>query len=467
MLAPILFLLVLVSGCAARGEPVPELPPNIVVFLADDLGWGDVGYHGGQIDTPTIDRLAREGTRLEGFYVQPVCSPTRSALLTGRYPIRTGTQVGVIRPFHRTGVPKDERFLSRALHECGYETAICGKWHLGFWKREWLPTSRGFEHQFGHYCGAIDYFKLSRNGGADWHRDDEPLTQKGYTTDLIADECVRLIEKRDQNRPLFLYVAFNAPHTPLQAPQKWIDRYAERIKQPRRQKFAAMVSCMDAAMARVLAALDANGMRDNTLVLFFSDNGGARGTASSGALRGTKGTLFEGGVRAPCIARWPGKIEPGKAVAEMLHVVDLYPTLVGVAGGTLAGCKPLDGKDAWSTIARGAPSPRDEILHNVAPNGAAIRMGDWKLVHLKARPNRPNRRNRRNRRNRAAQRESWMLFDLANDPNEKKDVASQHADRLDRMKKRLAHFEAVARKPLGSGGGRANDPVPKIWAPLR
>src|SRR6266567_3746720 len=188
--------------------------PNIVFLLADDLGWSDVGFHGSEIKTPNIDKLAAAGARLEAFYVQPVCSPTRAALMTGRYPMRHGLQVGVVRPWAQYGLPLEERTLPQALQEAGYFTAICGKWHLGHFQRAYLPTNRGFSHQYGHYNGALDYFTHLRDGGFDWHRDDRACRDEGYSTHLLAREALRLVREHDGKKPLFLYVPFNAPHAP-------------------------------------------------------------------------------------------------------------------------------------------------------------------------------------------------------------------------------------------------------------
>ena len=199
--------------------------PHIVFLLADDLGWADVGFHGSNIRTVHLDRLASEGVRLESFYVQPVCSPTRAALMTGRYPIRHGLQVGVIRPWAQHGLPLRERTLAQALADVGYHTALCGKWHLGFHQAAYLPTRRGFQQQYGHFCGAIDYFTHRRDGGLDWHRDDQVCNDTGYTTVLIGDEAVRIIEQHDPAQPLLLYVPFNAPHTPLQALPEHLAQY--------------------------------------------------------------------------------------------------------------------------------------------------------------------------------------------------------------------------------------------------
>ncbi|MFM8214458.1 MAG: sulfatase-like hydrolase/transferase, partial [Pirellula sp.] len=192
----------------------------MVVFLADDLGWKDVGWHGSEIPTPNLDRLAGAGAQLDFFYVQPVCSPTRAALMTGRYPMRHGLQVGVVRPWAQYGLPLEEQTLAQGLQSAGYATAIVGKWHLGHFRTEYLPTRRGFDHQYGHYNGAIDYFDHTRDGGFDWHRDDKICRDEGYSTHLIADEAVRIVQQYAGKKPFFLYVPFNAVHAPHQVPEK-------------------------------------------------------------------------------------------------------------------------------------------------------------------------------------------------------------------------------------------------------
>src|SRR5262249_12448840 len=246
--------------------------PHIVFLLADDLGWGDVGWHGTEIKTPHLDKLAAGGVKLEQFYVQPVCSPTRAALMTGRYPMRPGLQVGVVRPWAQYGLPLEERTLAQALKEAGYVTAICGKWHLGHFRPEYLPTRRGFDHQYGHYNGAIDYFTHVRDGGFDWHRDDKECRDDGYSTHLLAREAARLIREHDARRPLFLYVPFNAAHAPHQVPARYTEPYGQF--QGPRKLYAGMVAAMDEAVGQIAAALDEKGLRGNTLILFSSDNGG-------------------------------------------------------------------------------------------------------------------------------------------------------------------------------------------------
>jgi arylsulfatase A-like enzyme len=272
--------------------------PHVVIFLADDLGWGDVGFHGSKIATPHIDALARNGVRLEQFYAQPVCSPTRGAFMTGRYPMRLGLQVGVVRPWADHGLPLGERTLAEALRDAGYATAICGKWHLGHGSRDYLPTRRGFDRQYGLYNGAIDYFTHARDGGHDWHENDKANHDKGYATDLIANAAVKIIAGHDSKRPLFLYVPFNAPHTPLQAPESYIKKHAH-IPDHKRRIHAAMAACMDDAIGKVQGALDEHKFkREETLVFFCSDNGGMTSYGSNGKLRGQKGSLHNGGVQA-------------------------------------------------------------------------------------------------------------------------------------------------------------------------
>ncbi|MCK5713856.1 MAG: arylsulfatase, partial [Hyphomicrobiaceae bacterium] len=314
-----------IIAAAKRSAARAKTPrPNIVFILADDLGFKDVGYQGGRIKTPNIDKLAARGTKLDQFYVQPVCSPTRSSLLTGRYPMRYGLQVGVVRPWARHGLPLEERNLAQALRETGYVTAIHGKWHLGHVNEKYLPTARGFDRQYGHYNGALDYFTHIRDGGHDWNRNDKPLLEEGYTTDLLGKESARLIAEHDTSKPLFLYIPFNAVHSPFQAPQSYIDKYPD-IKQDRRRIYAAMTAAMDDAIGQIVAALEKRRMTRNTLIIFCSDNGGVGGIADNGPLRGHKGQLYEGGIRVPAVAVWPGVLPARTVVDEPLHIVDMYP----------------------------------------------------------------------------------------------------------------------------------------------
>jgi arylsulfatase A-like enzyme len=448
-----------VPACSSTTERLvrkaPASRPNIIFILADDLGFKDVGYHGGDIKTPNIDKLASEGTRLDQFYVQPVCSPTRSSLMTGRYPIRYGLQVGVIRPWAEHGLPLEERTLAQALKEAGYTTAICGKWHLGHLSSQYLPTSRGFDHQYGHYNGALDYFTHVRDGGLDWHRNDQPLREEGYTTNLIADESVHLIEQHDTSRPLFLYVPFNAVHSPFQAPQNYIDMY-KNIENKRRRIYAAMLRCMDDAIGRIVSALHKRRLKHNTLVIFCSDNGGVGGVADNGPLRGQKAQLYEGGVRVPAVAVWPGVLKAGAVVKEPLHIVDMYPTLLKLAGAKLEQALPIDGRDAWPTIAKGRPSPHEEILLNITPATGAIRRGDWKLVY--------NGGIGANNAGNSVGQKVFELFNFSEDPYEKNNLVDKYPQKFQELKHRLELYAAEAVKPNVPPNRMPKDfKVPKAW----
>lgn len=416
--------------CAADTAP-PR--PHVLFVLADDLGWGDVGWHGGEIKTPNLDKLAHSGARLEAFYVQPVCSPTRAALMTGRYPMRHGLQVGVVRPWAQYGLPLEERTLPQALKEAGYETAICGKWHLGHFRPEYLPTRRGFDHQYGHYNGAIDYYTHLRDGGFDWHRDDKVCRDEGYSTHLLAKEAVRLIRERDRSKPLFLYVPFNAVHAPHQVPAKYTEPYKQFREQ--RKLYAGMLAAMDEAIGQIVTALDEAKMRQDTLIIFSSDNGGpAPGrVTSNGKLRASKGTLYEGGVRVAAFAAWEGRIKPDTVVHEPLHMVDWYPTLLRLAGAKTEQKLPLDGRDAWPTIAEGKPSPHDVILLNTTPRNGALRAGPWKLVL----------NGHRGEENAAEGKDLVELFHLGDDPSESKNLADRHPEKVKELR---ARYEALARQ---------------------
>ncbi len=415
--------------------PAPQpLRPHVVFLLADDLGYADCGFNGGtQIATPHLDALARAGTVLASFYAQPLCSPTRAALLTGRYPMRHGLQVGVVRPGANFGLPLDERTLPQALRAAGYVTAMTGKWHLGEFEPAYLPQRRGFDHVYGHYFGALDYFSHVRNGIVDWHRNGERVEEEGYTTHLLAREAVRIVEGHDAAQPLFLYVPFNAVHTPLQVPDAYLAPYA-KLPEPRR-KLAGMLAAMDEAVGQIVAAIEAKGMRGSTLFVFASDNGGPSPgrLTDNGPLRGGKAGLYEGGVRVCAFATFDGVIPAGERVAEPLHMVDWYPTLLRLAGASLgkdAQPLPIDGLDLWPTLVSGAPSPHAEILLNAAPHEGAIRVGRWKLK-LRS----------------AGEGQQVELFDVVADRGETQDLAGTQPERVADLRARYDRLAAQAVPP--------------------
>lgn len=456
----------LISLAIAGSHAQPPARPNIVFILADDLGYADVGFNGGrEIATPRLDRLAASGARIEQLYAQPVCSPTRAALLTGRYPMRHGLQVGVVRPWAQYGLPLEERTLAQALKQAGYATAIVGKWHLGHFDPAYLPTKRGFDVQYGHYNGAIDYFTHDRDGGHDWHRQDRESRDEGYSTQLLAREAVSFVNAQKNDRPFFLYLAFNAVHAPHQVPEAYTKPYA-KLPEPRRT-YAGMLAAMDEAIGQVLDALETKGLRRNTLVVFSSDNGGpAPGKVTdNGKLRAAKATLYEGGVRAAACASWPGRIKEGTVVTEPLHMVDWYPTLLKLAGGTLKQPLAIDGLDAWPTVAGGKPSPHEAILINAAPMGGAIRAGNWKLV-LNGRGHEAEVAARENGREVSTAPPTVELFDLAADPSEQRNLAEANPGKVRELRARYQALAVLAVPPKLE----PRDPdfkTPKVWGEAR
>jgi arylsulfatase A-like enzyme len=432
------------------------LRPNIVFFLIDDLGRTDVGFMGCQdIHTPHIDKLALGGAILDAHYVQPVCSPTRAALMTGRYATHTGVYT-IVRPHARWGLPLQERTLAQALHEAGYETAITGKWHLGEFDPAYLPTARGFDHQYGHYFGAIDYFQHTRDGSPDWYRDDQAVQEEGYSTHLVAREACRLIQEYDQAKPLFLYVPFNGVHGPLQVPEKYTQPYTALTGN--RRTLAGMVSAVDEAIGQIVAALQARNLRDNTLIIFSSDNGGPNPEALStnGDLRAGKGTIYEGGVRVCAFANWPGQIPAGVTIKEPMHAIDWFPTLVKLAGGSQEQKLPLDGRDVWPMLTQGAKSPHEAILLVQSPQHAAVRMGDWKLLVNAGQagsdetpsPSPRAKVKAKAKARKAAKADSPVsLYNLATDVSEKTDLAASEPERVAALQAKLQEFLKNAAPP--------------------
>lgn len=420
--------LALLAPIAAHAQTARK--PHILYIIADDLGFADVGFRSPEIATPTIDQLAREGAELQQFYVQPMCTPTRAALMTGRYPMRYGLQSFVILPEQSYGIPLDEKLLPQILKEAGYSTAIIGKWHLGHADRKLWPKQRGFDYQYGALIGEIDYNTHKVHGVTDWYRNNRKLDEPGYVTTLLGTDAVRHIRQHDPATPLFMYLAFTAPHTPFQAPKAYVDRFAS-IADPNRRTYAAMINAMDEQIGAVLAELSRKGMREDTLVIFHSDNGGVTSATFAGQietkgqlparntpLRNGKGSLDEGGTRAVALANWPGRIKPGK-VDQPMHVVDMLPTLAGRAGASLSGTKPLDGVDVWQTLSQGAPSPRTEIVYNVEMFRAALRQGDWKLNLRATLPTKVE------------------LYNIAKDPGETTNLAAENAPLVAALQKRI------------------------------
>ncbi|WP_096787748.1 arylsulfatase [Rhodobacter sp. CZR27] len=433
-----------IAGLSALADPARAREvarPHIVYILADDLGHADVGFLGSDILTPNLDRLAADGARLRQFYTQPLCTPTRAALMTGRYPMRYGLQTGVIPSGASYGLDTAEVLLPQVLKQAGYRTALVGKWHLGHADRKFWPRQRGFDYFYGPLVGEIDHFRHEAHGVTDWYRDNDLLKEPGYDTELFGADAVRLIDGHDAAEPLYLYLAFTAPHTPYQAPEACLARYPG-IEDPARKAYAAMISCMDDQIGRVIEALERKGMRENTLVIFHSDNGGTRSKMFAGEsavagdlpprndpFREGKGTLYEGGTRVVALANWPGRIETGDAQGVM-HVVDMLPTLASLAQADLSGTRTLDGLDVWQTLAAGQASPRDEMVYNIEPTQGALRLGKWKLYWQPVLPPRVE------------------LFDLEADPAETVNLAEAEPAKLAEMQARVVELARTMAPPL-------------------
>lgn len=428
--------------------------PNIVFFLVDDLGYADVGFNGSKdIHTPNIDKLAHEGTILTSHYVQPVCSPTRSALMTGRYPTHTGVYT-IVRPHAKWGLPLEERTLANALKDAGYETALTGKWHLGEFEPAYTPNARGFDHQYGHYFGMIDYFTHIRSDFPDWYRNGKEVKEEGYSTHLITSEACRIIAGKNKSKPLFLYVPFNGVHSPYQVPESYLQPYAQL--QGNRRSLAGMMAAVDEAIGKITAALDSAGLRENTLIIFSSDNGGPNPVkiSDNGPLRAGKGTIYEGGVRVCAFANWPGHIPSGVTNKEPMHAIDWFPTLVKLVGGSLEQKLPLDGRDVWPMLTQGAKSPHDTILCVQSPTRAAVCMGDWKLLLNASGQDSEESSDdapRKGKNKNTAKGETMELYNLATDLGETSDLVMQEPERVAAMRAKLDELlkDAVPQGHLG------------------
>ena len=455
----------LFPACGETPAPPAEEPdlPNIVLIVPDDLGRHDVSFRGGDIATPNIDRIAAEGVRLERFYSAPICSPTRAGLMTGRYPIRFGLMRAVIVPWRDYGMDTSEVTLPEVLAGAGYEhRGIFGKWHLGHFDRKYHPLRRGFTEFVGHNTG-VDYFTKVREGERDWSHDYESVDEEGYVTDLVAEHAVRFIDRHAAGEaPFFLYVPFSAPHSPLQAKEEDLPLYddldplepprgweestagrplaADERRRNRRRVHAAMVHSLDEGVGRVLDAIEDHGIAENTLVLFFSDNGGSVGIGDNGPYRGAKGSVFEGGTRVAAAARWPaGNVEGGGRIEAPMSYIDVLPTLMGIAGIDDHGGKPLDGVDVGDVLSGEAEaSPERDLYSFIAQldperEQVSVTEDEWKLVVVGPPLVREG----------AADMSRTMLFRLTEDSLEERDVSAEHPDLVARLLEKAAEFRAL------------------------
>ncbi len=407
--------------------------PNILLIVSDDQGYMDLGSMGSpDILTPNLDRLAAEGVRLTSYYAAfPVCTPSRGALLTGRYPQRNGTYENfrndrvnddylypdyeyAVSPERILGMDLREVLLSDVLSEAGYSTGVFGKWDLGSLHR-YLPMQRGFDDFYGFVNTGIDYWTHERYGVPSMYRRNAPTVedQGTYTTYLFEREALRFINEKKE-KPFFVLLAYNAPHGAsnldrrirglVQAPGKYMEKYpsTDRINGERRHKFMASVTCMDDSIGRVLDRINTLGLRQDTIVIFVSDNG-AGGGGDSGPLRGRKGDMFEGGIRVPFLMRWPDQIKPGVVSDEFLTALEIFPTLVQAAGADLPENTVFDGFDMLPVLQGQRESPRKNMFWERKGEYGA-RVGKWKLVNSRG---------------------STGLFDLSEDLGEQNNLSNK------------------------------------------
>lgn len=419
--------------------------PNIVFIMADDLGWGDVGFHGGSAPTPNLDRLAREGLELAAHYVAPVCSPTRTGLMTGR----CWSRFGVTNPQNERALPWDTLTLPRALKAAGYDTALVGKWHLGS-KPEQGPNRFGFDHAYGSLAGGVSPYSHKYKKGPyseTWHRNGRLLSEEGHVTALLTREAVSWIEARG-DRPFFLYVPYTAVHLPVREPEEWLARVPAGITGEVARHYAASIMHLDDGVGRILAALERTGRLSNTVVVFTSDNGGSTAQNNdtsypddqcpSGPLpgrnlpwRGKKGDLHEGGIRVPTVVSWPAGLRSGR-IETPVQIIDWLPTFAALSGYRPAADPKWDGTDISALLTR-HEAPPVRPLYSVAPSWRArsLRVGDWKLIVTGA-----------------GAKATHELYDLAADPGEKRNLATEQPARLRDLLGTLAQVAARDRDAL-------------------
>ena len=420
----------LLVAAAPQAEAQQPHGPNIVVIMTDDAGYADFGAFGSRdVRTPNIDRLAREGVRLTDFYANgPTCTPTRAGFIAGRYQQRYELEwpLGAVPAVDTVyGLRPSAHSLPRQLQGAGYRTALVGKWHLG-WKPEFGPLQHGFDEFFGFKSGYIDFYQHSYQGRSDLFDGDAAVAVPGYMTDLIADRSIAFIE-RNAARPFFIDIAFNAPHWPYQVPGKpTVARDHARHLNPfddstsTRAEYVAMVEQVDAQVGRILAALDRLRLRENTLVIFTNDNGG-EWLADNGPFFHHKGTVWEGGIRVPAVARWPARIPAGRVSHQAGITMDLTATILAAAGVAPTADERSDGIDLLPIISGRAPEVERALFWRVVNNRPqrAVRQGKWKLV-FDGRP---------------------LLFDLEADPGERTNLIGRHAEVANRLRLLLDAWE--------------------------
>lgn len=444
----------------------PSERPNIIIIVADDLGWGDLGYNGSTIKTPNLDRLSEEGIRLSRFYVAPISSPTRAGLMTGMYPNRFGIRESVIPPWRDFGLEPENLIIPEFLGKHGYNNrAIIGKWHLGHSKPKYYPLNNGFTHFYGHLNGAIDYFTHERDGELDWHNDYGSSFDKGYSTNLVAEESVKCIRNYSNEGPFFLYVAFNAPHTPLEAEKEDLKLYGYDESKPdfskkaskqnpgqgntRKQTYSAMVTCMDRGIGRILETLRELKIEENTLVIFLSDNGADEGSGggSSGPLKGNKFLEYEGGVHAPAILRWPSRLSGGKTVDQLTGFVDVFPTICDIVAPGNSNPAPFDGISILKVL-EGKEKTKERTFYLGC--GALIE-NEWKIIRAGQNPQMKLGKD--------------VLYNIVTDPYEQNDLSDKYPEIREKLMKKVMMYDTIKpeKEVLPFNVGKEGFVPPKEW----
>ena len=440
--------------------------PNILIILADDLGWNDVSFHGSEIPTPNIDKIISSGIELDRFYVQPTCSPTRAELMTGKSALR----LGITRPISKNqklGLDLDEKLLSEYFKELQYENFLLGKWHLGAYTPDYFPTRRGFDYFLGYLQGGIGYYDHNHGGGHDWQENESELRQDGYATHLIRDAALDIIENHSGTKPLFLNINFGAPHTPNEAPQQSIEKFTF-IKDPNRQIHAAMVHEMDNAIGNIIDALEKENLLENTIIFFASDNGGLipdfkvepsflalpknlgicdwerplsvkvvewicssfDGASSNAPLQEGKMAVGEGGIRVTAAIWWPNHLETKKNT-DFISMMDILPTLLELVGYE-GNHENLDGISKVPSFKNNIKVPSNYVVTDVANNSYAFLEMPYKLVKHGS---------------------ETQLFNVMQDPTESNNIANENPLLVQSMQTQLE---------LWPTGENRSEPLPKV-----
>lgn len=394
--------------------------PNVIFILVDDMGFGDVGYNGSEIATPNLDKMARKGMTLNRNYVYPICSPTRASLLTGQ----NSLYYGIDGPMSDdNGMPIDLKIMPEYFKDLGYQSFMVGKWHLGIGNTDYWPISRGFDSHYGFLGGSIDYYTHVYSGGLDWQREGVSLREEGHATDLFTAEAKKIINDCDPNNPFFLYLAYNAPHSPLQTTPK-NSGLNEDVTSGNRYVYAEMVTQLDDGIGQIIDALENQGILENTIVVFSSDNGGSLSLGSNnGALRGGKGSPWEGGMRVPGLIMWANHITADQVLDQQIATQDWLPTLLDAVGGESSPLEIQSGQSMWSAINSGIEIERNPLIIGSA-SGKAVFDWPWKLV-------------------REGDDGEHQLYNVLEDPYEKENLAQVKPEILTRLETVLAAMPNV------------------------